>query len=109
MTASQLARTLRALRAFYGPPPPPISRDPFQLILWEQVAYLVPDATRRRAFDALRTRVGLAPREIFHAGQSRLTAITRLGGSIAPWSARRVSTGRPSWCSTGGTAICAAP
>jgi endonuclease III len=78
-----LSVVLRTLRTFYGPPPKPISTDPFHLILWEQVAYLVPDSRRREAYDALRKQVGLTPRAILAAPTSTLVAITRLGGSIA--------------------------
>ena len=74
---------ITALRRHYGKPPPPISKDPFRLILWEQVGYLVPDPQRRRAFSALRTRIGLTPAAILAAAPAQLEEITRLGGSIA--------------------------
>ena len=80
---SSLRRILTILRRYYGRPQRPISRDPFKLILWEQVAYLVPDAQRRRAFAALRTQVGLTPAAILAASDAKLRAITRLGGPIA--------------------------
>jgi endonuclease III len=78
-----LRRVLTTLGRHYGKPQRPISRDPFKLILWEQVAYLVPDAQRRRAFAALRSQVGLTPRAIVAASDTKLRAITRLGGPIA--------------------------
>lgn len=78
-----LRSVVRALRRCYGAPAPPVTADPFQLILWEQVAYLVPDDRRQRAFDALRGRVGLSPQAILAAPESALHAVTRLGGSIA--------------------------
>ncbi len=74
---------IAALRRYYGKPPRPISRDPFELILWEQVAYLVPDSQRRRAFQALRDDVGLEPRALVSAPTAKLEAIARLGGPIA--------------------------
>ncbi len=80
----KLPAILRALRGRYGPPPAAPSSDPFELILWEQVAYLTPDAQRRAAYEALRERVGLAPRAVARAPAAQLTAIARLGGSIAP-------------------------
>ena len=80
----KLPAILRALRGRYGPPPAAPSRDPFELILWEQVAYLAPDTRRQEAYDALRERVGLAPRAVARAPAAQLTAIARLGGSIAP-------------------------
>lgn len=78
-----LASTLRILRHYYGKPPAPISTDPFRLILWEQVAYLVPEARRREAYAALRSTVGLTPAAILGAPTNTLHAITRLGGAIA--------------------------
>ena len=78
-----LGSVVTALRRLNGTPAPPISRDPFHLIHWEQVAYLASDAQRRTAYEALRTRVGLAPEAIRAASITRLRAVTRLGGSIA--------------------------
>jgi endonuclease-3 len=74
---------LRILRRYYGKTPAPISTDPFRLILWEQVAYLVPEARRREAYDTLRTTVGLTPEAILSAPLATLQAITRRGGAIA--------------------------
>jgi endonuclease-3 len=82
-TRPSLAAVLRILRGYYGRPPAPISSDPFRLILWEQVAYLVPDSRRRQAYLALRTQVGLTPGAILAAPTARLVAICRLGGPIA--------------------------
>jgi endonuclease III len=72
-----------ALQRRYGKAPRPISRDPFHLILWEQVAYLVPDEQRARAFMALKSQVGLDPKAIYDAPARTLESIARLGGSIA--------------------------
>lgn len=74
---------LRALGVAYGAPPPPVSRDPFHLVLWEQVAYLVPDDRRLVAFEGLREATGLAPEAILSTPAARLKAIARKGGSIA--------------------------
>jgi endonuclease III len=71
------------LRKVYGAPPPPISDDPFELILWEQIGYLASDETRAKAFEALRKQVGVTPSKILAASQSKLAAIARLGGGIA--------------------------
>ena len=71
------------LLRYYGQPARPVSSDPFHLVLWEQVAYLVPDAQRRRAFTALRRETGLRPARILGASSQRLEEITRLGGAIA--------------------------
>ncbi len=78
-----LRSVVTALWCHYGEPSPPISRHPFDLILWEQVGYLVTDVERRRAFSALRRDVGLKPADILAAPASKLETITRLGGPIA--------------------------
>ena len=74
---------IATLKRHYGAPAPPVSRDPFHLILWEQVAYPVPDAQCRRAYAMLRSQVGLRPGAILAATRSHLERITRVGGSIA--------------------------
>jgi endonuclease III len=81
--ALTLGSAVAALRRHYGESARPISRDPFQLILWEQVGYLVPDAQRRRAFLTLRREVGLRPADLLAASRGQLETIARLGGSIA--------------------------
>lgn len=61
----------------------PVSADPFELVLWEQVAYLATDDVRSLAFTALKERVGLSPERVQAAPLSILKAIARIGGSIA--------------------------
>jgi len=78
-----LRSVVTTLRRHYGKPLPPVSRDPFHLILWEQVAYLATDVQRRRAFSALRAEIGFAPLAILAATSSKLERIARLGGPIA--------------------------
>lgn len=62
-----LAAVIDALRHQYGDPAPPISSDPFELILWEQLAYLAHDVQRRVAFERLRAEVRLSPLAILAA------------------------------------------
>jgi endonuclease-3 len=78
-----LRSAVNTLERFYGRPAPAVSRDPFRLILWEQVAYLVPDSQRRQAYRALQARVGLTPIAILGASPAKLRSITRQGGPIA--------------------------
>jgi endonuclease III len=94
MPPAPLRRILTILRKRYGKPAPPAAgRDPLALILWEMVAYLADDDTRRRAFEALRTRVGLAPAALLDAPLSELIAICRLGGPMHPGDrAKRIKT-----------------
>jgi len=78
-----LGRLLGTLGRCYGKPPEPVTRDPFQMILWEQVGYLVTDAQRKVAFDALRTEAGLSADAIAAASDGTLHRIARLGGHMA--------------------------
>ena len=73
-------KIIQKLRSYYGPPLPPKTNDPFELILWEKVAYLVDDVKRERIFDELREKVGLRPSDILNASIDQLDQVTRLGG-----------------------------
>lgn len=81
---ARLQTVVRALQKQHGRriAAPPV-RDPYLLLLWEQVAYLADDATRLAAFRLLETDVGTAPNAIIEAPLSTLKRITRAGGSIA--------------------------
>jgi endonuclease III len=81
---------LARLEKHYGHPAPPRITDPFQMILYEKLAYLAPDAKRDAAFDALRDRVGLTPEAILKATPATLLAITRMGGIHAELRAERL-------------------
>ena len=48
--ALTIRETVRRLRECYGPPEPLPSADPFELVLWVNVAYLAREAKRREAF-----------------------------------------------------------
>jgi len=75
----KLAAVLQALKKHYGAPEPLPTTDPFELILWEHVAYLAPPARRRAAFELLRRQVGLRPGDILAASQSALERVTAHG------------------------------
>ncbi len=51
----------------HGHPPAAFPTRAFELVLWENVAYLANDAKRREAFDTLKRSVGTKPREILDA------------------------------------------
>lgn len=83
-TASRppLSSVLDALRRLYGRPKPPKITDPFELVLYENVAYLADDARHDQAFGLLRQRVGLSPGKILKASTSTLREIA--GAGIVP-------------------------
>src|SRR5262245_59362635 len=71
---------IKGLEKYYGPPEPPRVTDPLSMILLENVAYLVSDERRERAFNLLKERVGLTPTEILTAHEEPLLEVVRLGG-----------------------------
>lgn len=77
--ASKLPRLLATLRKLYGRVRPPAASGPFELILYENVAYIADDAKRDEAFAALRANVGLSPEEIAAAPRAALHEVARRG------------------------------
>ena len=79
MPALTLANTVRELRQHYGSPEQPPSSDPFELVLWENVAYLTTPERRHEAFDLLKRTIGTRPAAILAASQAELEAVTGHG------------------------------
>jgi endonuclease-3 len=75
-----LPKIVAQLATHYGKPEPPITNDPFELILLENVAYLVSDERRAAAFKTLRKHAGTRPHEILAASHDNILQATRLGG-----------------------------
>src|ERR1700686_1384281 len=75
-----LPKIISQLAAHYGNPEPPLTTDPFELILLENIAYLVSDERRAQAFNKLRRRAGTRPHEILAASHEDILQATRLGG-----------------------------
>ena len=80
---SQLTSLVERLHRQYGDPFVPPTTDPFGLILWEQVAYLVDDERRTEAYKQLEKRVGLTPGDVLEASLETLEEVARAGGAIA--------------------------
>jgi len=91
----RLHRVIARLIEQHGRQAPPPANTAFALVLWEKVAYLAPDERRARAFEMLRTRVGLTPQAILAARRlmlvmaelpvaSRAFARDRLLGAAEP-------------------------
>src|SRR6266571_1579627 len=79
-TSENLTRVIARLAKFYGKPKPPITTDPFELILFDNVAYLVTDKRREEAFKLLRKTVGTKPHQILAASNDTLVRVAELGG-----------------------------
>jgi endonuclease-3 len=83
-------KVIGQLEKQYGRPKPPRIRDPFELILYENIAYLVSDDRREKAFRELKMRVGLRVADILTAPMDKLTEITAMGGIFPELRARRL-------------------
>lgn len=68
------------IRAF-GTPEPPRITDPFEMVLYENVAYLVDDERRDRAFENLRTTIGTRPADILTASPQQFATVAKLAGA----------------------------
>jgi endonuclease-3 len=79
MSLIPLKQVIERLVAFYGKPEPPETTDPWEMIVWENIAYLADDARRREAMTMLRDQVGISPEQILAASSDRLLAVGRHG------------------------------
>jgi endonuclease-3 len=75
-----LNKIVSRLVKHYGKPESPITTDPFELVLFENVAYLVSDERRAAAFTTLREHCGTKPHEIIAAANEKILKATKLGG-----------------------------
>ncbi len=85
-----LTEAVRALEKSFGRAKERRLTDPFQMILWESVAYLVDDERRGRVFDELKRRVGLTPGAILAAPDPLLLDVVRESGMRPPDRAARL-------------------
>jgi endonuclease III len=65
----------------HGVPDPPYVTDPFEMILFENVSYLVSDEYRVLAYENLRNVVGLHPADILTANSGQWSRIAPMAGS----------------------------
>ena len=68
------------LKREYGEPLAPPAKGPFELVMWENACYLLPDERRLEVFEALRHQVGLNAASIQSAPDEVLQALARRGG-----------------------------
>ena len=79
---SALQSILDTLERKYGPLAPPPVRGPFEMILWENVAYLASDQRRGEVFCALKRKIGATASAILAAGPRRLREVAGLAGIL---------------------------
>jgi len=82
-----LRRVLEELAGLYGPAPLPPSTDAFELVLWENVAYLANDEQRAEAMASLRRTVGTSAASIRKASSADLAEA--VGKGILPDASER--------------------
>ncbi len=75
-----LKNILSLLRRQYGAPARPPARGPFELVIWENACYLMPDERRREVFEGLRAQIGLSPQAILAADPEILLRWATRGG-----------------------------
>ena len=90
MGRRSLEHSVRLLRDYYGKPEPPAVTDPLELILWENVAYLVDDQKRMMAFDLLKQRVGTDPEALVSAPDAVLLEVAKAGGMFPEQRVRKL-------------------
>jgi endonuclease-3 len=79
MSPLPLQQVISQLGDYYGKPDKPDTTDPWEMIVWENIAYLADDARRREAMSMLREQVGAGPEKILAASADRLLAVARHG------------------------------
>lgn len=76
----ELTKVLAHLYRRYGEPELPPARGPFELVIWENACYLLPDSRRKAVFEGLRQRVGLSADAIWQADRATLQELAAMGG-----------------------------
>jgi len=76
----ELKKIIAALKRAYGAPKLPPAKGPFELVLWENACYLLPDERRAEVFEGLRKQVGLTPKAILNGDPDTLLALATRGG-----------------------------
>jgi len=75
-----LKKLIAVLQRHYGTPTVPPAKGPFELVMWENACYLLPDERRAAVFEGLRQQVGLSASAILKADPAVLLALAKMGG-----------------------------
>jgi len=76
----EFKKLIAKLKSHYGRPAVPAARGPFQLVMWENACYLLPDERRAAVFDGLRKQIGLNAKAVLHGDPDTLLALATMGG-----------------------------
>jgi endonuclease-3 len=77
---TEFRKLIAGLKRQYGDPALPPAQGPFELVMWENACYLLPDDRRAAVFEGLRKQVGLDPHKIQNANRDVLLALAKMGG-----------------------------
>jgi endonuclease-3 len=76
----EFKKIIAKLKQHYGAPTMPPARGPFELVMWENACYLLPDERRAAVFEGLRKQVGMDAKSIQEADPNSLLALATMGG-----------------------------
>jgi endonuclease III len=76
----EFKKLIARLKRHYGDPQLPPAKGPFELVMWENACYLLPDERRAAVFEGLRAQVGLNAEAIWKADREVLFALAKMGG-----------------------------
>lgn len=76
----QFKKLIAKLKSHYGAPMVPPAKGPFELVMWENACYLLPDDRRAAVFEGLRRQFRLTPKAILKADPDSLLALASMGG-----------------------------
>jgi endonuclease-3 len=76
----EFKKIIAKLKSRYGAPIMPPAKGPFELVMWENACYLLPDERRATVFEGLRNQIGLTPKAILKANPDILLELATMGG-----------------------------
>ncbi|HEX3746721.1 MAG TPA: hypothetical protein VHW09_22440 [Bryobacteraceae bacterium] len=76
----EFRKLVARLKKAHGEPALPPARGPFELVMWENACYLLPDTRRAVVFEGLRQQVGMDAQSIWKAPQEVLLPLAKMGG-----------------------------
>ncbi|HWS18904.1 MAG TPA: hypothetical protein VN223_12845 [Candidatus Elarobacter sp.] len=76
----EFKNVITKLKKHYGALTMPPAKGPFELVMWENACYLLPDECRAAVFEGLRKQVGLNAKAILKADPEILLALATMGG-----------------------------
>jgi endonuclease III len=87
----RLNEILARLEQHYGKPAAPPVSGPLEMILWENIAYLVNDARRKSTFESFKKQIGTAPQQMLNAPLGNLKKALHDGGIILDQRVKKLS------------------